>query len=293
MTLGFESAMQLAARIRDKDVSSKELTEYFIGRIEKHDAGVNAVVVREFDRALEAAAAADAAQARGESLGPLHGLPITVKEAYDWTGTPTTWGDPVFAQNVATSDSAVVTRLQGAGAHLLGKTNVPIHLGDFQSYNEIYGTTNNPWNAGRTPGGSSGGSSAARAAGLCGLESGSDIGGSIRNPAHYCGVYGHKPTYGIVSSDGHALPTMFAHADLAVVGPMGRSAADLALSMDIVAGPDKFAAPGWKLDLPRPPKRPLGELRVALWPTDDVAPVSTEVADRVQHVGERLAKLGA
>jgi amidase len=152
-----------------------------------------------------------------------------------------------------------VRRLKDAGAIFLGKTNVPPNLADFQSYNEVYGTTNNPWDLARTPGGSSGGSAAALAAGFCALEAGSDIGGSIRNPAHYCGVYGHKPTWGIVSDRGHALPGSAAPADIAVCGPLARSADDLALALDLLAGPDPREARGWRLELPRPQKTRLAE----------------------------------
>ena len=293
MTLAFETATELARKIRVKEIGSLELTDYFIRRIEKHDGSVNAVVVRDFDRAREAAAEADAALAGGEIRGPLHGVPLTIKEAYDLEGTPTTWGIPSFRDNVATSDAETVRRLKSAGAHFLGKTNVPINLSDFQSYNEIYGTTNNPWDTGRTPGGSSGGSSAALAAGLSALESGSDIGGSIRNPAHFCGVYGHKPTWGIVPDQGHALPRAAAPPDIAVVGPLARSAEDLALSLDIVAGADPFQSPGWKLELPRAEKRSLSGYRVAIWPNDERWPVSGETADRVQRVADRLAAKGA
>jgi len=293
MTLGFESATRLAARIRAGEISARELTDYFIGRIEKHDGAINAVVVRDFERAREAAAHADDAQARDESLGPLHGLPMTIKEAYDLAGTPTTWGIPDFEKNVATADAAMVASFKAAGAHFLGKTNVPINLADFQSYNDIYGTTGNPWDTERTPGGSSGGSAAALAAGLTGLESGSDIGGSIRNPSHFCGIYGHKPTWGIVPDEGHALPGMDAPTDIAVVGPMARSAEDLALCMDLVAGANRFQRGGWKLALTRPDWNRIEGLRIAVWPTDDVAPVATEVADRVQQVADRLAQKGA
>jgi amidase len=146
----------------------------------------------------------------------------------------------------------LVDRLLGAGAVIFGKTNVPINLADWQSFNEIYGTTNNPWDLNLTPGGSSGGSAAALAAGLTGLEAGSDIGASIRNPAHYCGVFGHKPTFGIVSGEGQSLPGVFNQTDITVVGPLARSAEDLALALDIVAGPDRFAATGWRLELPPP-----------------------------------------
>jgi amidase len=293
MSLAFETATTLTDRIRAKEVSSRELTELYIRRIEKYDPAVNAVVVRDFERALEAADRADAAVASGQTLGPLHGLPMTIKEAYDVEGLPTTWGIPAFAKNVATADAEVVRRLKQAGAHFLGKTNVPVQLADFQSYNEIYGTTGNPWDLGRTPGGSSGGSSAALAAGLCGLESGSDIGGSIRNPAHFCGVYGHKPTWGVVPDRGHALPGMAASPDIAVVGPLARSADDLRLALGIVAGADPLNRRGWKLALPKVEKHALADFRVAVWPSDELCPVSRAVADRAQELADRLARLGA
>ncbi|HEY5647521.1 MAG TPA: amidase family protein [Pseudomonadales bacterium] len=291
--LAFEPALTLAARIRSKEISSAELTRYFIGRIERLDGKLNAVPVRIFDQALEAAAQADRALARGESLGPLHGLPMTIKESYDIAGQPTTWGNPEWKNNVAAQDSVVVSRFKGAGAHFLGKTNVPLMLADFQSYNEVYGQTNNPWDPSRTPGGSSGGSAAALAAGLTGLESGSDIGGSIRNPAHFCGVYGHKPTHGIVPGRGQAPPGVVAEPDLAVVGPMARSAGDLKAALDIVAGPDVLTAPGWRLDLPGPRMTSLKGLRVALLPDHGASPVEREVADRVAMVGEAVARRGS
>lgn len=293
MPLAFDSAITLAQRMRNKELGSRELTEFMVERIERLDPLVNAVVVRDFERGLEAADRADQAFARGEDLGPLHGLPMTIKEAYDIEGLATTWGVPAFATNIATSDAAVVRAFQNAGAHFIGKTNVPLQLADFQSYNDLYGTTSNPWNLERTPGGSSGGASAALCAGLTPLESGSDIGGSIRNPAHYCGVYGHKPTYGVVPGDGHSLPGADAPPDLAVVGPMARSAEDLALSLRLVAGPDSFNDAGWKVALPPAPERALSDYRVAIWPTDPVCPVSTAVADRVQQLADRLARLGA
>ena len=293
MTLAFQSATELTQKIREKKVSSRELTDYYIGRIERFDEKINAVPVHDFDTARDAADKADAELAAGRSLGPLHGLPMTIKEAYDITNLPTTWGIEEFAKNIAPTDSEVVKRFKAAGAHFIGKTNVPEELADFQSYNAIYGTTNNPWDVRRTPGGSSGGSSAALAAGLCGLESGSDIGGSIRNPAHFCGVYGLKPTWGIVPPQGHALPGNIAPADVAVVGPMARSAQDLALAMSVMAGPGPLNAPGWKLDLPDPGKTSLKDFNVAIWPDDPLSPVSSEMSGRVQEIGDRLAKLGA
>lgn len=295
-SLPFRSAVELSSLLRDGAIGSEELTRLFIARIEQYDDQLNAVVVRDFERALEAARRADAAYARGEILGPLHGLPMTIKESYDIAGLPTTWGDPKAENNVARSDAAVVERFKAAGAHFLGKTNVPLMLADFQTFNQIHGTTHNPWRKERTPGGSSGGSAAALAAGLTALDSGSDIGGSIRNPAHFCGVYGHKPTLGIVPSRGHqppGVPPSAQHPDLAVVGPLARSAEDLALALEILAGPDVLDAPGWKLELPPPRASSIAELRIAVWPDDDLAPVSREVAERIRQVAKSFAGLGA
>ena len=289
----FATAIELAAAIRNRHASSLELTDMYIERVERYDNRTNAVVVRDFERAREAAKDADSALAGGEAAGPLHGVPITVKEAFNVAGLPTTWGISELRDNIAVEDAAYVRRLKGAGAVIFGKTNVPLNLGDFQSFNDIYGTSNNPWDLTRSPGGSSGGSSAALAAGLTALEAGSDIGGSIRNPAHYCGIYGHKPTWGIVSDEGHALPEQLASADIAVVGPMSRSAEDLALSMDIVAGAGRTDRAGWRLHLPQPAKESLRDFKVAILPNHDRAPVATEMADRVQQVGDRLARLGA
>jgi amidase len=291
--IAFESATEIARRIRGKELGSLELTDYYIDRIEKLDGDINAVIVRDFERARDAARQADARLAAGEPTGPLHGVPMTIKEAYDIEGLPTTWGIPAFAGNAADSDAASVKSYKAAGAVFLGKTNVPLGLADLQSYNDIYGTTNNPWDGARGPGGSSGGSAAALAAGLSALESGSDIAGSIRNPAHYCGVYGHKPTWGIVPPQGHALPGVLAPPDVAVCGPMARYAEDLALALDVLAGPDALAAPGWQLALPKPSKKSLAEFKVAIWANDDLAPVDREVADRATGLGEKLAELGA
>jgi amidase len=289
----FKSAVALASAIAAKEISSLELTDMYIDRVESLDPDINAVVVKDFERGREDARAADSAVAAGKALGPLHGVPMTIKEAYDIRGLPTTWGLPEFEHNIATTDSEMVVRMKRAGAHFFGKTNVPRSLADFQSFNDIYGTTNNPWDLERTPGGSSGGSAAALAAGLTGLEAGSDIGGSIRNPAHFCGIYGHKPTWGVVSDAGHALPGQVAPADIAVVGPMARSAEDLKISMDLSAGASSHDVAGWQLNLPKPSKTHLKDFRVAIWTNDDMAPVSQEISDRVQSIGDMLSRLGA
>ena len=289
----FASAGELARRIRAGETSSLELTDFYIDRIERLDVRLNAVVVRDFERAREAAGQADAQLAAGSATGPLHGVPMTIKESYDIAGLPTTWGIPLLEKNVAQSDSQAVTEFKRAGAVFLGKTNVPLSLSDFQSYNEIYGTTNNPWDVSRVPGGSSGGAAAALAAGLTALECGSDIGGSIRNPAHFCGVYGHKPTWGIVPPQGHALPGQLAGPDIAVCGPLARSAEDLRLALDLLAGAQPLDRRGWQLQLPEPRKQSLHEYRVAIWASDERSPVEVEVSDRAVKIGETLAKLGA
>jgi len=193
LALPFRSAKQLAADLRRKKIGCLELLELYLARVEKYDPAINAVVVRDFPAARRRAREADRALARDKTWGPLHGVPITVKESYDVAGLPTTWGLPALRDTRAAANAVAVDRLLGAGAVLFGKTNVPMYLADWQSFNAIYGTTNNPWDLARMPGGSSGGSAAALAAGLTALEAGSDIGSSIRNPAHFCGVFGHKP----------------------------------------------------------------------------------------------------
>lgn len=246
----YASAAETAEALRLRDVSAVELTEAAIARIERLDGALNAVVVRDFDNARVAALAADAALARGDD-GILLGVPLTVKESYDLAGYATTWGMEPFRDHRAGSDSEVVKRLKAAGAVVLGKTNVPPALGDWQAVNPIYGQTNNPYDLTRTPGGSSGGSAAALAAGYVPLEMGSDIGGSVRIPAAFCGVYGHKPSYGVVPLDGHTPGGLSGSgALLAVGGPLARTADDLALAMRIVAGPSGDEARAWKLDLP-------------------------------------------
>ena len=291
--IAFLPANDLAKKIQNKEFSSVELTQLYIDRIEKYDDDVNAVVVRLFEQGLADAHNADAFLARGRSLGPLHGVPMTMKESYNIADTPTTWGIKAFSDNVFAEDGVSAKRFRSVGAHFIGKTNVPVSLGDFQSYNPIYGTTCNPWNLERTPGGSSAGSAAALAAGLTGLEAGSDIGGSIRNPAHFCGVYGHKPTFGIIPWQGHDLVPNSPAPDLSVVGPLARSAEDLKLAFTAMAGAAGRASNGWQLNLAKPSLRNLQGLKVALWATDDQAPVAKEIEERVIQVGEVLTNLGA
>ncbi|MFI1235306.1 amidase family protein [Nocardia salmonicida] len=211
MDWNLASAEELVTALRAGEVTSVELTEEAIARIERDDEAINAICVRDFDRARIAARRADQALAGGEDR-PLLGVPVTVKESYDMAGLPTTWGVPQNKDYVPAEDAIQVSRLAAAGAVILGKTNVPLGLRDVQSFNEIYGTTNNPWDHSRTPGGSSGGSSAALASGFGALSIGSDIGGSLRTPAHFCGIYAHKPTHraGSESRNGRAARAGFA-----------------------------------------------------------------------------------
>src|SRR3989440_1428102 len=202
----FRSAKQLAAAIRTKKIGCLELLALSLARVAKYDGALNAIVVRDFERARARARAADRALAKRQVWGPLHGVPMTIKESYDVAGLPTTWGVPAYKGNLATTNAVAVDRLLGAGVVLFGKTNVPLYLADWQSFNAIYGTTNNPWDVTRSPGGSSGGSAAALAAGLTALEAGSDIGSALPNPAPLCGVYGPQPTRGLVPRPGQAPP---------------------------------------------------------------------------------------
>src|SRR5881296_1194438 len=286
----FRSARQLAADIKKKRIGCLELLDLYLARVEKYDGALNAVVVRDVERALTRARRADRALAKGDVWGPLHGVPMTVKESYDVAGLPTTWGVPTYKSNVATTNAVVVDRLLAAGVVLFGKTNVPLFLADWQSFNTIYGTTNNPWDVTRSPGGSSGGSAAALAAGLTGLEAGSDIGSSIRNPAHFCGVFGHKPTWGIVPRAGQALPWQTAPVDIDVVGPLARSADDLAVALAAMAGPDEIAGAGWQLRLAPPRQKRLRDFKVALMlDAADIA-VDREVQDRLQTLADFLSR---
>ena len=292
MDVSFKPAVALAQSIRDRDIGCLELLDHYLERVSRFNTQLNAIIVLDADRARERARQADAALARGEVWGPLHGVPMTCKESFNVAGLPTTFGSPQLKDNIAAEDALAIQRLKAAGAVIFGKTNVPLWLADFQSYNEVYGTTNNPWDPQRGPGGSSGGSAAALASGMTGLDIGSDIGGSIRNPAHFCGVFGHKPTWGLLPPRGHATPGVLAQSDLSVIGPLARSAADLELSVQVTAGPDELQSAGYRLDLQPPGQATLGDYRVAVWKNDDMAPVSQEVVGKVDAVAEAISRSG-
>jgi amidase len=291
--LPFRSATSLAAEIRNKRISSLELLEVYLGRVERHNPAINAVVATAMDAARDRAKSADQALARGEVWGPLHGLPMTIKESFDVVGMSTTWGVPDLKDNKPVRNALAVDRFVSAGAIIFGKTNVPLYLADWQSFNAIYGTTSNPWDLTRSPGGSSGGSAAALAAGLTAFEAGSDIGASIRNPAHYCGVFGHKPTWGICPPRGQAMPGVVAPSDISVIGPMGRSADDLELGLSVMSGPDEIDGAGWRLELAAPRRQRLRDLRVAVMLTDRNSEVDVAVQERIEQMGRFLSRSGA
>lgn len=290
--LTFQSARQLQQLFAQRRISCVELLEHYCNRVDTFNVPLNAIVCENRSLAFDQARAADAAFNQNTSLGPLHGIPMTLKESYDCVGFPTTWGLPELKDNYPAVDALAVQRLKRAGAIIFGKTNVPHRLADIQSYNEVYGTTNNPWNRSLVPGGSSGGSAATLAAGFAALECGSDIGGSIRNPAHYCGLFGHKPTWNLCPPRGHSTPGILAGPDLSVIGPLARSAHDLELALSVIAGPDEIQSRGLKLQLPHLEKD-LSELRVAVWEDDLLAPVDETVVEKVRLVADTMSQLGA
>jgi amidase len=291
-SLHLMDASELAAGIRKKTFSATELCDASIARIERLDGQVNAVVVRDFERARADARQADVAISRGE-FKPLTGIPMTVKESFDLRGYPTTWGFEVHRGHRAREDALAVQRVKAAGAIVLGKTNVPPALADWQSENPVYGRTRNPHALEHSAGGSSGGSAASIAMGFAAIELGSDIGGSVRVPAAFCGVYGHKTSYGVIPNGGNYPGGLQAAApQLAVIGPLARSAEDLATVLDAVAGPDADA-PANKLILPMPRHGRLASYRVFVLDHHPVARADSEVLGAIEHLADQLVKEGA
>jgi amidase len=303
--LDFATALQAAEAIRTKQISSVELTERIFARIDHYNPQLNVFAYQLREDALAQAKKADAALAQGKasgkpdskSLGVFHGVPITVKESFAVAGHPCTWGFPPLRDSKAPENSAVVKRLlSDAGAVLLGATNVPVALADWQSYNPIYGQTNNPWDVKRSPGGSSGGSAAGLAAGLGYFSVGSDIGGSIRVPANFCGIFGHKPTLDLVSMQGHipggnpGLPDF--STLLAVAGPLARSAGDLLAALKVLGGPSGWDAKAWKWQMPEPRAHSLKDFRVGYVIDDPIAPPTPEAKTLLQAAIDRLGRAG-
>lgn len=292
--LHYWSATRVAEAIRRREITSRQYLEHLLDRVGRLDGPLNTIVTLDAERARNEADSADEAVERGEKLGPLHGVAMTIKDSFQTAGMRTTSGAPELADFIPEIDAVPVERLRSAGAVIFGKTNLPIYAGDTQSYNAVFGQTNNPWNPERTVGGSSGGAAGALAAGFTPLELGSDIGGSIRGPSSTCGVFGHKPSYGIVPALGQipGPPGTLTQADLAVAGPMARSIEDLELALDVLAGPDDWHSPAYRLELPPPRKKRLRDYKVAFWLDEPSAPVDSEVRTRLLGMAEALRQAG-
>lgn len=293
--LVFASAEETARAIRIGKVSSLELTKHILERIDRYNPALNAVITILKDEALVRARAADEALSKGQLWGPLHGVPCTVKDTFEMAGVRTTAGSPALTDHIPKEDAVVVARLRAAGAVIIGHTNVPLMAGDVQTFNEVFGTTNNPWDLTRTPGGSTGGGAAALAAGLSFISIGSDIGGSIRTPAHFCGVYGHKPSLGVIPTRGHIPPppgVPFPPSELNVAGPLARSAADLKLLLEVLGGPDPEDAIAYSWSLPPARGTRLTDYRLGYVVDDPLCPVSSEVKDVILKAVNALHESG-
>src|SRR5690348_7031812 len=296
--LEFAWDLQAPEANRKKQVSSVELIGHVYDRIERHDPAINAFVYQLKEDALARAGAADEVVAKRDPLGVFHGVPILVKESFAVAGHPCTWGIQALKDSKAPRNAVAVDRLLGAGAIIVGATNVPVNLQDWQSFNPIYGTTNNPWDLKRTPGGSSGGSAAALAAGYVPLELGSDLSASLRVPAHLCGVFAHKPTSNLVPQRGHAPPRSLAlETDLTnglgVCGPMARTTADLSLALDVIAGPDDYEAAAYRLQLRPARHNVLKDFRALVLDSHPLLPVASEIRAVLDRLANRLATAGA
>lgn len=295
--LPYQNAMDLVAALANQKMTSVALLEQTIARIEQFDTQINAVVVRDFDAARKSAIEADKAILRGEKR-PLLGLPMTVKESFCVKGLPKSWGNATYKGSLSKTDALSVARLKAAGAIIIGKSNVPTMLKDWQTYNDVYGTTHNPYDTRLTPGGSSGGGAAALAAGFVALELGSDMAGSLRAPAHFCGVFSHRPTFNLIPTRGANPPGMEAALsttnDFSVIGPMARSAQDLMLALDILAGPDaQMDGKAYSLCLPKARHAQLSDFRVLIIDSHPLFPISKVVKESITHLADRLGALGA
>lgn len=292
--LHYQSATDLVEALKNGSLTSVELTHALLQRIREQNGPINAVVALNEEPALARAAEADAAAARGEFTGPLHGLPLTLKDTWEVAGMTCTAGAPALKNHRPKRHADIVRRLENAGAIILGKTNVPIYATDLQSYNKLFGVTRNPYNTDHTPGGSSGGAAAALAAGMTPLEVGSDLAGSIRIPAHFCGVFGHKPSRTLVSFRGHVPgpPGTESQPDLAEGGPMARTASDLAMLLAVIAGPGEREQTSWKLAMAPAGFDSLAQARVGLWLSDPLCPIDQELTDGYRKLAQTLESQG-
>ncbi len=288
-------AVQLADGIRSGKFTSRDLLELYLDRIDRLNPAINAVVTLDADRARIAADEADAALARGDDVGPLHGLPVTIKDAIETEGIRSTGGAVELTDHVPAQDAPAVARLKDAGAIVFGKTNAPRWSGDIETFNELFGGSNNPWNVDHITGGSSGGSAAAVAAGLTSFELGTDIGGSVRIPSHCCGVFGLKPSFGVVPQRGYLdhVGGGATDADVNVFGPIARSADDLDVLIGVLASPAPEHAPAWRVELPPSDKQSLDEFRIGLWFDAPDCPLDTEYRAMLGATVDALSDTGA
>jgi amidase len=292
--LGLLSATELLSKLRDREVSSRELLAHFTQRRATYNDQLNAIVTVDDEAAERAALAADEQLVAGAEIPPLLGLPMTIKDAIATKGMRSTGGAIELADHVPDTDAQVVAHVRSAGAVVFGKTNLPRWSADVQAYNEIFGTTNNPWDLSCGPGGSSGGAAAAIAAGLTGAEIGSDIGGSVRLPAHFAGVCGHKPSFGIVPQLGYISHTTYqtGEPDVNALGPIARSVDDCELLLDVIAGPRQDLASAWKLTLPPARHERPSDFRVGAHLDDPSVPISAEVAAALDMAVQALEASG-
>ncbi len=289
------SATEQAAAVTRRELGAVELLDAYVARIAAVNPQVNAVCALDVDAARDVAMSADAATARGESWGPLHGLTVTIKDALETAGIVSTGGAEARRDYVPTADAPAVAAIRNRGAIVFGKTNLPEWSGDLQTYGELFGTTNNPWDLTRTPGGSSGGAAAAVATGMTSFEIGTDIGGSVRVPSAFCGVFGHKPSHGVIPTLGYidAAGGGTTELDVNVFGPIARSAPDLALVLDVLAGPTPARSPAWRVELPRSTVTTLTGLRVAAWFDEPAIEIDDEMRAILHGVADALDGQGA
>lgn len=277
--------------LRKREISAVELMRWTLSRVKRYDSSINSIVVRDFERAERAALAADLARANGDDR-LLLGLPVTVKESFNVRGMRTTWGIPAFRDYLPSFDSLAVRRMELAGAIVFGKSNISTALSDWQCDNPIYGTTRNPWDMSRTAGGSSGGGAAALCAGLSFLELGSDSVGSIRIPAHFCGVCGHRPTPGVIPTEGYRLPGSVALSDFSVVGPMARTVDDLLVAFACLVERHPTEALAAELRLPGPKHERVQDYRVLLLENHPLADTCESIRGAIRGLADRLASSG-
>jgi amidase len=293
----FATAADMADAIRNKTISTRELLAIAFERIDRHNPAINAIVWQDREQAALRAKQADEALSAGRAPGVLHGVPVTIKESFAYRNSPNCWGVPPLAHVNSPRTAVAVERLESAGAIVIGKTNVPVMLGDWQTYNPIYGTTNNPWDLARTPGGSTGGGAAALAAGLGALTIGSDLSGSLRIPAHFCGVYGHKPSLELVSMAGFQPGPWDGSPgypmDLSVAGPLARSARDLALALNVLGGATGDASKAWTWRMPVPRHRHLQDFRIGYVLDDEAVPVASDIGSVYAQTLSALEQAGA